>query len=122
MIDREKVQKGLECCREMNGRACQKCPYISDCNNMSAGIPHLASDALELLKEQQETISSFQGTIRKLNAALEEQPEIVRCKDCKNWIAGYITDQDEFIPPKCGKYQQMVGHSNDDFCSLAERR
>lgn len=47
--------------------------------------------------------------------------EIVRCKDCKNWIAGYITDQDDFIPPKCGKYQQMVGHSSDDFCSLAER-
>lgn len=53
MIDREKVQKGLECCREMNGHACQKCPYISDCNNMSvAGISHLASDALTLLKEQ----------------------------------------------------------------------
>lgn len=49
-------------------------------------------------------------------------PDIVRCKDCKNWIAGYITDKDEFIPPKCGKYQQMVGHSNDDFCSLAERQ
>ena len=83
MTNREKVIKGLECCREMDGHACQKCPYISDCNNMSAGIPHLASDALELLKEQQETISSFQGTIRKLNAALEEQAEIVRCKDCK---------------------------------------
>lgn len=86
MIDREKVQKGLECCREMNGHACRKCPYISDCNNMSvAGISHLTSDALALLKEQQETISSFQGTIRKLNAALEEQPEIVRCKDCKHY-------------------------------------
>ena len=48
--------------------------------------------------------------------------ELVRCKDCKNWIPGYITDQDDFIPPKCGKYQQMVGHSNDDFCSLAERK
>jgi len=52
---------------------------------------------------------------------LKEQ-EVVRCKDCKNWIPGYITDQDDFIPPKCGKYQQMVGHSNDDFCSLAEKK
>ena len=50
------------------------------------------------------------------------QPEIVRCKDCENWIPGYITDNDDFIPPKCGKYQQMVGHSSDDYCSLAERR
>ena len=50
------------------------------------------------------------------------QPEIVRCKDCENWIPGYITDNDDFIPPKCGKYQQMVGHSSDDYCSHAERR
>ena len=48
--------------------------------------------------------------------------ELVRCKDCKNWIPGYITDQDDFIPPKCGEYQQMVGHSADDFCSLAEKQ
>ena len=50
------------------------------------------------------------------------QPEIVRCKDCKSWVPGYITDNDDFIPPKCGEWQQMVGHSSDDYCSLAERR
>ena len=50
------------------------------------------------------------------------QPEIIRCKDCENWIPGYITDNDDFIPPKCGKYQQMVGHSSNDYCSIAERR
>lgn len=49
------------------------------------------------------------------------QPETVRCKNCVNWIPGYITEQDNFIPPKCGKYQQMVGHSSDDYCSFAER-
>lgn len=54
--------------------------------------------------------------------ALSTQPEIIRCKDCENWIPGYITDNDDFIPPKCGKYQQMVGHSSNDYCSLAERR
>ena len=47
---------------------------------------------------------------------------VIQCKDCENWIPGYITDQDDFIPPKCGKYQQMVGHSVDDFCSLAEKQ
>lgn len=50
------------------------------------------------------------------------QPDIIRCKDCENWIPGYITDNDDFIPPKCGKYQQMVGHSSDDYCSHAERK
>lgn len=57
--------------------------------------------------------------IRKLPSA---QPEIIRCKDCKCWVPGYITDNDDFIPPKCGEWQQMVGHSSDDYCSLAERR
>ena len=50
------------------------------------------------------------------------QPEIIQCKDCKYWVPGYITDNDDFIPPKCGEWQQMVGHSSDDYCSLAERR
>lgn len=81
------------------------CPACSKYNKEGIKPGHctdyLLADALELLKSQ---------------------PDIVRCENCKNWIAGYITDQDEFIPPKCGKYQQMVGHSSDDFCSLAERR
>ena len=53
-----------------------------------------------------------------------EQPEIIRCKDCCYWIPGLITDNDCFIPPKCGKWkcQQMVGHFADDYCSYAERR
>ena len=60
-----------------------------------------------------ETIDSFD---------VHNAPELIRCKDCKNWIAGYVTNQEEFIPSKCGKYHQTVGHYNDDFCSLAERR
>ena len=47
--------------------------------------------------------------------------EVVRCKDCEYWICGTITNEDEFIPPKCGKYQQMVGHSASDYCSLGEK-
>ena len=50
-----------------------------------------------------------------------ETKELVMCKSCKNWVHGYITDHDDFIPPKCGKYQQMVGHYSDDYCSLAEK-
>ena len=47
---------------------------------------------------------------------------VTTCEECKHWIPGYITDADDFIPPKCGRYQQFVGHSADDFCSYAERR
>ena len=38
--------------------------------------------------------------ISKLPSA---QSEIIRCKDCKYWVPGYITDNDDFIPPKCGE-------------------
>ena len=57
-----------------------------------------------------------------INSQPTIQSEIIRCKDCKCWVPGYITDNDDFIPPKCGEWQQMVGHSSDDYCSLAERR
>ena len=66
-----------------------------------------------------EGISYAMDVIRNTPSA---QPEIIRCKDCKYWVPGYITDNDDFIPPKCGEWRQMVGHSSDDYCSLAERR
>lgn len=75
MIDKEKVLTGLECC-SMNGNGCKRCPYNKDCDEMpDFGNAYLCFDALELLKDQQETIASLQGTICKLNAALAEQPE-----------------------------------------------
>jgi len=69
--------------------------------------------------EQTTEILQLRRDLRQLPSA---QPEIIRCKDCKYWVLGYITDNDDFIPPKCGEWQQMVGHSSDDYCSLAERR
>ena len=59
--------------------------------------------------------------IKKIEDMPSARPEIVRCKNCVNWIPGHITEHDDFIPPKCGKYQQMVGHSSDDYCSFAVR-
>lgn len=97
MADREKVLNGLEACADHTGALCRSCPY--DFRKESC-ISDMAEDALELLKKQ---------------------PEIVRCKDCEYWVPGVITDQDDFIPPKCGKYSQMVGHSADDFCSLGRK-
>lgn len=59
------------------------------------------------------------GTVRK---EIIVSKDFIMCKECKNWVPGYVTDQDDFIPPKCGKYQQMVGHSANDYCSLAEAK
>lgn len=56
MVDREKVIKGLELCRE--GRCHSGCPY----NHINVGCrKRLDTDAIDLLKEQ---------------------PEIVQCKYC----------------------------------------
>lgn len=79
-------------------------------------------DLRRMLKEQESVIEALKSDLSETLAVLGEQPEIVRCEDCKHWIPGYITEQDDFIPPKCGKYQQMVGHSADDYCSLAEKQ
>lgn len=132
-IGREKVIKGLECCFNPHSENsclchCSECPYDSqDDNNWTQNCQiKLNKDALKLLKKQEQAMKEKDGTISSLIAQIKEISQcyerVVRCKDCKNWIPGYITDKDDFIPPKCGKYQQMVGHSNDDFCSLAEKK
>lgn len=79
--------------------------------------------AIDLWEKYHPTIAvdamQYDAELRQLPSA---QPEIIRCKDCKYWVPGYITGNDDFIPPKCGEWQQMVGHSSDDYCSLVERR
>ena len=68
MIDRKKVLSGLECCR-MNGKGCRQCPYNKECDEMpDFGNAYLCSDALELLKEQQEQkfFVDFDGKITPL--------------------------------------------------------
>lgn len=61
MIDRKTVIKGLECCSEMSGDECRECPYGRECldNDLPYGMPHLAADALALLKEQEAVEPTF---------------------------------------------------------------
>lgn len=67
MTDREKVIKGLECCSMMSGDECRECPYGHECRDtdLPYGMPHLAADALALLKEQQKLIDEI--TQRRVN-------------------------------------------------------
>lgn len=54
MADREKIIKGLECCSQMAGAACNECPYVNECEEgLLAGVAHLADNALSLIKEQE---------------------------------------------------------------------
>ena len=59
MPDLEKVIKGLECCSDMDGNKCSKCPYAKECEEappgaVFVGSAHLCADALELLKAQEQ--------------------------------------------------------------------
>ena len=63
MPDREKVIKGLECCAAMSGDECNKCPYGDEFidADLLYGIPHLASDALAMLKKQEAVFANLAG-------------------------------------------------------------
>jgi hypothetical protein len=63
----EKVIKGLECCAAMSGDECRECPYGHECigTDLPYGMPHLAADALAILKEQQQLIDEI--TQRRMN-------------------------------------------------------
>ncbi|MBQ1777937.1 MAG: hypothetical protein IIZ93_07245 [Acidaminococcaceae bacterium] len=81
-------------------------------------------EAIEILSRPKTMNGTPQDILEAHDMAITalRQPEIIHCRDCDYWIPGFINDNDDFIPPKCGKYQQMVGHSADDYCSYAERR
>lgn len=93
MADREKVIKGLEycCASEKNRCEANSCPYWE---SEICCIDEMLADALELLKEQGEEISRLKSELhgfgdlfhtlsKKTEEAIADQPEIVRCKDCK---------------------------------------
>ncbi len=100
MSDMETVLKGLECCRKTS---CESCPYnATDVKNSNpiCLINEMLSDVLALLKEQ---------------------PEIVRCKDCK-----HRGDRHKCIIAFVAEKQKMLFSFYDDngewFCADGKRR
>lgn len=102
MRDLEEVIKGLEVCvsREPGGDyICDKCPYEVDGNDCEINS---IKDAITLLKEQ---------------------PEIVRCKDCKYLI--HLSWMDEKNCMKCyvcNKHTFTGMRKEEWFCADGERR
>ena len=116
MIDPKMVLNGLKACADRDGTLCFSCPYRLE----DACVSDVARDAFELLEHNEGAIASLQETIDKLIKALAEKPEVVRCRDCKNWIPGTIDDDDNFNPPRC---RRIIGRwSANEHCSCAERK
>lgn len=68
IIDREKVVKGLRLCSTQKG--CHGCPYESMSGSKCSS--RLKRDALELLKEQDETIRDLKERIRLLEYVYQD--------------------------------------------------
>lgn len=107
MPDREKVIKGLKCCSAMSGDECCKCPYSSECLgvNCPVGMPHLANDALELLKEQEPRILDFDELEDWDNAVwFEEKDE----RDCYIALTANVgTDDAKFVNVEPGNFHRL---------------
>ena len=122
MADIEKVIKGLETCSHGEGRDCFiSCPYFSHFGEHYGDrcFERLASDTIELLKEQQkqnETIEDKRAkTTMLLNYMLQkesEQSRIVRCNDCKYY--------DCFNG--CMSWHDVNSSNPDWFCADGEKR
>lgn len=104
MIDREKVIKGLECCRfgDNDGiHSCAECPYQASEEEMhhldwNCHIDDMVNDINDLLKAQ----------------------DIVRCKDCKHQDPDRLNDGSN-----CYVCRKGHGWKPDDwFCADGERR
>ena len=109
-MDREKVVKGLECCKRLFPERlhCSECPYDKICYH-EGRCGTLLSDALELLKEQKTEISKISKEYLELVGKASKQPQIVRYKDCKH-------NHDKYCPTI------GVFVTDDWFCADGERK
>jgi len=66
MTERETILEGLECCIEANGKNCpMACPFFKECFSVF------------------KSTEPFYPIMRAALDLLKEEPDIVRCKECK---------------------------------------
>ena len=104
MADVEKVIKGLEELRE-NMQSRNQGDFVKICD-----------DAIELLKVQERIIKALESDCKETLDVLSEQPEIVRCKDCKHF-GRYYGDSKKGV---CEKLN-IIGRPEEWFCADGER-
>ena len=122
MPDLEKVINTLENCRE--GRSCDGCSYDI---NSSKCIFIVHRDALALLNEQQNKIYALEVELASAKEyaegcleLLKEQPQIVRCKDCKH---GKINPYERYTTCfHVGSCLYGNTRKSDWFCADGERK
>ena len=119
MPDREKVLKGLERCKLYNKVNCDKCPYDYNGrgNGKSECTAELATDALALLKEQQEQIEQMNYIYGFVyGGQVKEIKKLVRCKECKH------RDPEDHKCDYGHDIQWQLPRADDWFCSDGEQK
>ena len=95
----EKVIKGLECCAAMSGDECRKCPYSAECRDtdLPYGMPHLAADALVLLKAQEPRLITVKDFENNPNVDHNESlPAWIEYKRDEDWSEYWEDQSDEW--------------------------
>ena len=86
-------------------------PYYPKCKILFC--PHCGQEVSRMTPEEAYRAGYQAGKL--------SMPEIVRCDQCKHWVPGYITDTDDFIPPRCLDNHGVGWHAND-YCSYWSRK
>ena len=110
MADIEMLKKGLRCIIGIDeSNTCNGCKYYVENDECEVAV---AKDSLALLKEQANAYDYLQKQFFEVQDKLIEQPQIVRCKDCKHYESGY----------GCKLWHTIYNQSDDWFCADGERR
>ena len=97
MLDMEKVMTGLELCTNISPDGClMLCPYKDEKDETYSGFCEqvLKQDAIDLLKDQEETISNLNETIDNLLQQIKDISQymtpIGQVRDVKAFLEGRI--------------------------------
>ena len=88
--------------------------FISDMKELPSEEPKTKLIA-EVKMSKEDIRDAVDNAVEKIKAEMEE-PEIIRCKDCKYYLLG--SDGIHF----CFKHDDDVLWQDNDFCSKSERR
>ena len=113
MAELEKVIKCLEHCRKITN-SCEGCPYENVPADENCMLT-MHGDALELLKELIDERHCYEEWKEGYG---KNQPQIVRCKDCKY----YHKPEYGFTYGDCTYCSAWRQVSTDDFCSKGRRK
>ena len=102
MTQQKKVELGLQCCKQVSGDACVKCPYQDESKGkFPTCTAHLANDAHQFMFE-----------------LMHGRPQVITCEECKYSEPSFIVSS----KPLVCKWFRDTSCDRNDYCSHAKRK